>query len=508
MALASTLEPARPLHFIGIGGVGMSSLAKIFLERGYSISGSDRCRNAYVEDLEATGVKIFNAQEAANIKELLGTSPLIVRSSAVSNDHPEVQEALMAELTIWHRSELLQELMANHQSSVAIAGSHGKTTTSAFIATLLFWAGRDPTVAVGGRVDSIGSNGCSGSGKILVAEADESDGTIMKYTPTIGVITNLELEHVDHFASEDDLVSTLVKFGCNSGLVLANKECNKLTPRVVQQLTSAGVRCLSWSLKHKSSAYYRLIQDSLQGCSSLNTTTAIWYEGEENIGEIQVPVVGHHNLSNLAAAMACCRNLGLSFQQLKDVLLHLKLPGRRFEIRGEYEGRIIIDDYAHHPTEIRATLSTARLLINRIDMNLPLVPRRVVAVFQPHKYSRLAAFLKEFVCALAEEVDRVIILPVYDAPTQIPCRGITSQVLADQLISQYNQASCPSAQNMSCSEIDTTNALGASKVTYSRSLHDLAENMLDYTIPGDLVVVMGAGDTHNLFGLLPRKLNI
>ncbi|TGG85893.1 MAG: UDP-N-acetylmuramate--L-alanine ligase [Aphanocapsa feldmannii 277cV] len=471
------LDPRRPVHFIGIAGIGMSALALILLERGFRVSGSDQRSNALSAELAARGATIHSQQGAATIEALLGQAgpdPLVITSTAVPSDNPERAAAEAHGLECWHRADLLAALI-QQERCIAVAGSHGKTTTSTAIATLLLALGRDPSAVIGGVVPAFGSNGRSGRGGLLVAEADESDGSLVKFAPALGLITNLDLDHTGHYGSEATLVDTFVEFGRNCEQVLANADCESLTPAVIERLTREGTGCCCWSVRQEAMAHYRLVPEQMRADGS----RARWFEGDDLLGEVEIPLLGEHNLSNVAAAMASCRELGIPFEGLGQALTELRTPGRRFELRGEVQGRVIVDDYAHHPSEVRATLAMARLMQHRPEATstLPRIPRRVVVVFQPHRYSRMERFLEDFAEALAA-ADAVLIPPLYPAGESPSLSQVDSSSLAERVASH----GCPT--------------------TLYRSLENLAVDLMDVTRPDDLVMVMGAGDVNRLHGLL------
>ena len=270
-----------------------------------------------------------------------------------------------------------------------MAGSHGKTTTSTLIATLLTAVDRDPTAVIGGVVPAFGSNARSGRGDLLVAEADESDGSLVKFHPSLGLITNLELDHTDHYPDLDSLVATMRRFAGNCRSVLANRDCP-----VVRETMRAQHW---WSIEPDDgeggdgpTAQFRAIPVAMDGAG----TTADYIEEGVPMGRFQLPMAGRHNLSNALGAIAACRLIGVPFSELLEALAGLEAPGRRFDCRGEWEGRLVVDDYAHHPSEVAATLAMARLMIGSGRSPLPIQPQRLLAVFQPHRYSRTAQFLE------------------------------------------------------------------------------------------------------------------
>ncbi|MFM7269548.1 MAG: UDP-N-acetylmuramate--L-alanine ligase [Cyanobium sp.] len=462
------LDQRQPLHFVGVGGIGMSALAAILASRGFCVSGSDPRDNAVIAGLRETGVRIFPRQEAATIEALLAGSsppPLVVLSSAVPESNPEVQEARRQGLALCHRSDVLAALIAA-QPSIAVAGSHGKTTTSTLIATLLEATGHDPTAVIGGIVPAFGSNGRQGGGRLLVAEADESDGTLVKFEAALGVITNLELDHTDHYPDLATLIATLQRFAAGCGKVLANRDC----PILREQFNADHW----WSTTRAGDADFAAIVLEERG----DGTLAEFFESGVPVGRFDLPLPGRHNLSNAAAALAACRLEGVDFAALRQAIGQLQPPGRRFDCRGLWNGRIVVDDYAHHPSEVEATLQMARLMVQTGRSSLPAPPQRLVAVFQPHRYSRTAQFLHDFAAALAA-ADLVLVAPLYAAGEE-PIEGISSDALATAV-----QGCQPG-----------TRALA------SRDLPDLARLVAEHSKAGDLVLAMGAGDVNSLWNHL------
>lgn len=459
------LDRDQPLHFIGVGGIGMSALAGILVERGFSVSGSDPKSSPVLRRLAARGVQVFGEQSEATILRLLvegGSPPWVVLSSAVRPTNPEVAEALRQGLRLCHRSDVLAALI-NSQPSIAVAGSHGKTTTSTLIATLLEATGQDPTAVIGGIVPAFDSNGRQGSGRLLVAEADESDGSLVKFRPSLAVLTNIELDHTDHYPDLQSLIATLRRFTEGSGALLANRDCPILREHFQADAW--------WSIQESEGVDFAALATSERG----DGTSAEFFERGVRIGSLEVPLPGRHNLSNVTGALAACRLEGIPFDDLRRAIGNLRAPGRRFDCRGLWHERIVVDDYAHHPSEVAATLSMARLMVESGTSPLPSQPRRLLAVFQPHRYSRTAQFLSEFAEALAL-ADRVIVAPLYSAG-ETPIEGISSEALAAAV-----QAIAPSLP-----------------VQAAASLDQLTDQVAAFSEPGDLVLAMGAGDVNSLW---------
>ena len=463
------LDRQIPVHFIGVGGIGMSALARILVDRGHTVSGSDPRNNATTQQLKSLGVTVYDRQDASSIDALLASvsqkAPVIVISTAIPESNPELHRAREQGLVIWHRSDLLAALI-EQQPSIAVAGSHGKTTTSTLITSLLMAAGEDPTAVIGGIVPCIGSNGHAGQGKLLVAEADESDGSLVKFTPTLGVITNLELDHTDHYNGLDDLIATLQQFAAGCNRLLANHDCPVLQEHFEPTAW--------WSNQQSDGVAYAALPLSLEG----DRCIARFYEAGQPIGDFTLPLAGRHNLSNATAALAACRMEGLPFEQLVEGLSTLEAPGRRFDHRGTWEGRHIVDDYAHHPSEVKATLDMAQLMVKSGKSPLPSPPRRLLAVFQPHRYSRTQQFFTAFAQAL-QNCDALVLAPVYAAGEQ-PLQGICSNTLAEQVRSINPDL----------------------EVVVADDLNQLTELVKQHSRQDDLVLAMGAGDINGLWGRL------
>jgi UDP-N-acetylmuramate--alanine ligase len=474
--LIPKLHRCQPLHFIGAGGIGMSALARILAERGFVVSGSDPRPGPVLERLRAAGVRIFEEQTAATLAALLEEQageapaadeapPLVVISSAVPAANPELAEARRRGLEIVHRSDVLAALI-NSQPSIAVAGTHGKTTTSTLIATLLMAVGEDPTAVIGGIVPAFGSNGRQGQGRLLVAEADESDGSLVKFRPRLGVLTNVELDHTDHYPDLASLIATLQRFAGGCTALLANRDCPVLREHF--QATSW------WSICSPDGAAFATIPLEERGDGSL----VAYHEHGVALGTLEVPLPGRHNLSNTLAAVAACRLEGVPFESLRQAVAGLRPPGRRFDCRGLWQERAIVDDYAHHPSEVAATLAMARLMVESGRSPLPLVPHRLVAVFQPHRFTRTAQFLDAFAAALSR-ADAVLLAPLY-AAGEAPVAGISSQALGEAV-----RALAPDLP-----------------LAVAPSMEVLAELVASRTVPGDLVVAMGAGDVNSLWDRL------
>ena len=470
MPLAPLLNRRQPLHFIGVGGIGMSALAGILAQRGFDVSGSDPRDQAVLTQLRRQGVRIFRQQTASTIDAIrsgTSTSPLVVISSAVPETNPELTAARRAGLTICHRADILAALI-NAQPSIAVAGSHGKTTTSTLIATLLEATHHDPTAVIGGVVPAFGSNGRHGEGRLLVAEADESDGSLVKFRASLAVLTNLELDHTDHYPSLEALIATVQRFTRGSQSLLANADCAVLREHFKADHW--------WSIEAPQQADFAALALQRRG----DGTSAEFYEQGKPVGSLAIPLPGAHNLSNVTAAVAACRLQGVSFAELQQAVAGLRAPGRRFDYRGTWQQRLVVDDYAHHPSEVRATLEMARLMLTTGTSPLPQQPQRLLAVFQPHRYTRTAEFMEGFAEALSR-ADAVVLAPLYSAG-EAPIKGVCSEALATA-ISRCNPT------------------LPVAVADCSEALAHLVESS---SAPGDLVLAMGAGDINGLWERLNR----
>ena len=462
--MASPLERQHSVHFIGVGGIGMSALARILVDREHPVTGSDPRNNATVRQLKELGVGVYPEQNATTIQAITasGQKPIVVVSSAIQETNEELVQARVAGLTIWHRSDLLAALIAE-QPSIAVAGSHGKTTTSTLITTLLVKANEDPTAVIGGIVPCLKSNGHAGRGRLLVAEADESDGSLVKLEAHLGVLTNLELDHTDHYSDLNDLITTLQRFADGCGRVLANRDCPILREHFQPDSW--------WSVTSHEGVDFAALPLQLDGDRCL----ARFYEAGQAVGDFTLPMPGLHNLSNATAALAACRMEGIPFQQLIPGLDALQPPGRRFDLRGTWEGRHIVDDYAHHPSEVKATLSMAQLMVSSGRSPLPSPPQRLLAVFQPHRYSRTQEFLEAFAGAL-QNCDALLLAPIYGAGEK-PLAGVCSRTLADRIRQLKPELN----------------------VTVAENLDHLTELVRTHSRREDLVLAMGAGDVNGLW---------
>lgn len=480
----------KPFHFIGIGGIGMSALAYVLAKRSLPVSGSDICLNHMTKRLQEQGAHIFLSQDATNLEFFNSTEsslpealplqvggavaslatteprslvaqeahslPQVICSTAINCNNSEYRAALDLGCPIFHRSDLLAALMHEYRG-IAIAGTHGKTTTSSMIGYLLMRAGLDPTIVVGGEVSAWEGNARTGEGPYLVAEADESDGSLVKLSAEIGVITNIELDHPDHYASVDEVVQIFQAFAGNCKALVGCWDCDL----VRQELPTT----VSYSLYPERSADYTVDQIT---CQSGGTVARVWERGKP-LGYLKIALLGRHNLSNALAAVAVGRMLNLSFEQIANGLQGFEGARRRFERRGEANQILFIDDYAHHPSEIQATLSAARL---RVQSGAANQPRRVVAIFQPHRYSRTKTFLQEFARSFGE-ADLVVTTEIYSAG-ESNLVDITGQQLAEAIAKHHPN------------------------VVFQPSLSDVSDFLAAALEPGDLAIFLGAGNLNRV----------
>ena len=407
-------------HFIGIGGIGMSGIAEILLNLGMKVSGSDLKRSAVTDRLAALGATVYDGHDAGNV---VGAT-VVVTSSAVNAKNPEVIEAHARKIPVIQRAEMLAELM-RLKYGIAIAGMHGKTTTTSMVAAVLGAGGLDPTVVVGGRVDAMGSNARLGTTQYLVAEADESDRSFLKLSPILAVVTNLDREHMDCYQDMDDVERAFVDFidrvpfygavtACIDNVLLKG-----VLPRVRRRVFTYGVA---------AEADFRL--EILEASRPMNAAAGqgssfsrfLVHTGAGPLGPFELHVPGRHNVLNATAAVAIARQLGVAPEKIAEGLTHFRGVDRRFQRRGEARGVTVVDDYGHHPTEIRATLEAARAYTRG----------RVHVIFQPHRYSRTADLLEQF-CGAFTDADTVVVLPIY-AASEEPISGVTAERLAERIL--------------------------------------------------------------------------
>jgi UDP-N-acetylmuramate--alanine ligase len=449
----------QQIHFVGIGGAGMSGIAEVLLTLGYRVTGSDARRGEAVERLEGLGAKVFVGHAASQVEG----AQVVVYSSAVARDNPELQAARQRGIPVIPRAEMLAELM-RVKSGIAIAGTHGKTTTTSMVGAVLAEAGFDPTIVVGGRVTALGANARLGQGEFLVAEADESDGSFLRLTPMIAVVTTIDAEHLDYYrdlaAIREAFLAFVNKVPFYGAAVLCadEPEIQALTPRVEKRVITYGL-----------TGPADLVAAGLR-LRELEARFEVLYRGE-SLGELTLRVPGAHNVANALAATAVGLDLEVPFAVVQRALAGFTGVQRRFQVKGEAAGVLIVDDYGHHPAEIRATLAAARRGFDR----------RLVVVFQPHRYTRTYHLRADFLTAFAE-ADVLLMTDIYPAgEPAIP--GVHAETLAEAI------------------------AAGTTReVRYVRERGALLERLLETVRPGDLVLAMGAGDIGSVADQLLGRL--
>jgi UDP-N-acetylmuramate--alanine ligase len=452
----------KRIHFIGIGGIGMSGIAEVLCNLEFHVSGSDLNRSKNTERLERLGAKIFEGHAAENV----GDAQVVVYSSAVKEDNPEVVIAKEKKIPVIPRAEMLAELMTLKPYSVAIAGSHGKTSTTSMVATVLGHAGVEPTTIVGGVVDTLGSNAKLGKSDWFVAEADESDRSFLMLNPTISVITNIDQEHMESYKGMEDVVqcftdfSNKVPFYGACIICLDDKNVQSIIPNIKRRIVSYGFTAQADVSAH-----------NITHNETFGSKFEVW-KGKEVLGEISLPVPGRHNVYNALAATTVGLELEVPFEQISDAFKKFKNADRRFQFKGEVNGITVVDDYGHHPTEITATLSAAKNGSGG---------KRTVVVFQPHRYTRTHELMEDFARCF-NNADALYLLDIYAANEQ-PIEGVTAEVLSEK-IKQFGHKN--------------VQYIGDIKTAAGRVLGDLQQD--------DLVITLGAGSITGLSDEILEKL--
>ena len=441
---------AKHYHFIGIGGIGMGKIAALVLSKGDIVSGSDVKKNAMVQTLQELGANVFIGHDAKNVQG----AEVVVYSSAVHSDNPEIVAAREKSIPILKRAQLLSQLMEHH-IGITVAGAHGKTTTTSMISNLLIKAGLNPTTAVGGIMKGASDQAPLGDGKYFVAEADESDGSFLYYKPFYSVITNIDFEHLDYYQNWDNILEAYQKFVFRTdaeGKVIACGE----DERLMKIISESGRAYMTYGFSKRCDVYANEIKT--QGCM---TKFDCFLKGKR-LGAIQLMVPGQHNVLNALACVCVGLNLGIDFSVIENCFVSYLGVHRRFQIKGRVNDISVVDDYGHHPTEIQATLQTAKSLEKK----------RIVTVFQPHRYTRTKLLFDEFVRSLLAS-DILIITDIY-AASEPPLEGISSVALCDR-IKQAGHTNCIYLKKES-----------------------IPEHLLSITSPGDMVMTLGAGDIYLL----------
>ncbi len=437
----------RHVHFVGIGGVGMCGLAEILHVSGYSVSGSDLRESAITERLEGLGVRLSIGHEAAAVRE----ADVVVYSSAIRATNPELVAAHGRGIPVIPRAEMLAELM-RMKYGVAIAGSHGKTTTTSLVGAVLEAGELDPTTIVGGMVKSLGANSQLGAGDVLVAEADESDGSFLRLAPTVVVITNVDREHLEHYGSYEALERSFVAFANRvpfygvSVLCLDDPGVQRLLPEITRRTTTYGLSAQA------DVGAERIVPEGL-------LTRFRPRARGESLPELRLAMPGEHNVTNALAAIAVGLEFEVPFERIKSALEEFRGIGRRFEVLGERDRVLVIDDYAHHPAEIRATLAAARQGLGR----------RLVAVFQPHRYTRTRDLFDDLARAF-HDADQLLLTDIYAAGEE-KLAGVSASALAE-----------------------ASRDFGHQGVRYVSEKEELLPALREVIEPGDAVIFMGAGD--------------
>jgi len=453
------------VHFVGIGGIGMSGIAEVLLNLGFKISGSDLKMSAVTDRLASLGATIFEDHRPENV----GGAEVVVASSAVPHNSPELAEARAQHIPVIQRAEMLAELM-RLKYGIAVAGMHGKTTTTSMVAAVLAASGLDPTVVVGGRVDAMGSNARLGNSQYMVAEADESDRSFLKLSPILAVVTNIDREHMDCYRNMRDVKRAFLDFMDRvpfyGMVVLCNDDpiLRRMLPQIPRRVVTYGTR---------RGSDFRI---KVQECGFDNQQNHpisrfdVIYRGT-NLGEFRLRVPGAHNIFNATAAIAVGIGLDLQVEQIRAALENFHGVDRRFQLRGKVAGISVIDDYGHHPTEIRATLAAARQCGFR----------KIHVIFQPHRYTRTRDLMDDFATAF-EDADSLIVLDVYPASEQ-PIEGITSEALARRITDE-----------------------GKRTAAYASSFADAAKSVCEAAAEGDMILTLGAGSVSQLGPMILEKL--
>ncbi len=456
------LGKIRRIHFVGIGGIGMSGIAEVLLNLGFSVSGSDLRQTPVTERLAGLGAQIGIGHRAENV----GRAEVVVVSSAVPDDNPEVVQAKQRKIPVIPRAEMLAELM-RLKYCVTVAGSHGKTTVTSMVAVMLAQAGLDPTAVIGGRLDAFGSSARLGKGELMVVEADESDRSFLCLHPTLAVVTNIDREHLDHYENLDEIVSSFACFMNKVpfyGAVIAcfDPPWRQALEAVLPQL---GRRIVTYGLEPGADATARNI-DLQAGGSSFDV-----HINGTRLGRFRVNVPGRHSVQNALAAIVAGCELDLTPEQIREGLECFKGVDRRFQIKAEVDGVTVVDDYGHHPTEIKAMLDAASLR----------GAKRIWAIFQPHRYSRTKFLMDDFAQCF-EACDRVYVLDIYGASEE-PIEGVASRRLVQRMAE-----------------------LGFGRARYAASEDAVVDEVLAEVKAGDLILTIGAGNVWRIAETLAARL--
>ncbi|WP_442603470.1 UDP-N-acetylmuramate--L-alanine ligase [Paenibacillus sp. KN14-4R] len=454
------------VHFIGIGGYGMSAIAKVMLEMGYQVSGSDLAQQELTEKLKAKGAHVYIGHEADNVKG----ADLVVYSTALSKDNVEIKEAEKLSIPVIHRSQMLARLM-NARKGIAVAGAHGKTTTSSMIALVMENCGEDPTYIIGGEIMNVGSNAKAGKGDYVVAEADESDGTFLQYHPTLALVNNIEADHLENYNGDfENLKKAYAQFlsqvreGGKAIICLDDPYLKQMQQDIRSEVITYGI--------HAQANY--IAQNIHLGDRQVSFDVV--REGEL-LGQIELSVPGKHNVYNALATVITCLEAGISFEKIAIAIKEFRGAKRRFQVLGEVDDILVIDDYAHHPTEIEATIAATKA-----------TGKNIIVVFQPQRYTRTYYLFEQFSRAFTE-ANEVIISDIYSPAGEKQIEGISSA----KLVELIRQNSNPNVQHIPDRE-------------------DVLNYLAGHVKSGDLVITMGAGDiwkvSHGLAKLLQERSSL
>jgi len=456
------LGKIRRIHFVGIGGIGMSGIAEVLLNLGFTVSGSDLRATPVTDRLSKLGALFFGGHAANNLRN----AQVVVVSSAVTADNIEVQEAQRLQIPVIPRAEMLAELM-RLKFCVAVAGAHGKTTVTSMIAVMLTQAGLDPTAVIGGRLDVFASSARLGKGELMVVEADESDRSFLYLLPSIAVVTNIDREHLDHYRDLNEITSAFLSFANKVPFYGAVVACADAPwgERFREILPLLRRRVVTYGLDPGA---------DVQGSSLQLQPKGSTFEVEARakpLGRFNLPVPGRHNVQNALAAVAVGLELELSAEQIRKGLERFHGADRRFQVKMELKDITIVDDYGHHPAEIRATLEAARLW----------GAKRIIAIFQPHRYSRTQFLMDDFAQSF-QAADQVYVLDIYPA-SEKPIPGVTAQRLVERMAE-----------------------LGFTRARYAPSEHDVLHGILEDLRPGDMILTVGAGSVWRIGDTLAEAI--
>lgn len=454
------LNTSEHVHFIGIGGYGMSAIAKVMLEMGFKVSGSDLAQQELTEKLKAKGANVFIGHEARNIKD----ADLVVYSTALPADNVEMVEAEKRNIPVIHRSQMLARLM-NARKGIAVAGAHGKTTTSSMIALVMERCGVDPTYIIGGEIMNIGSNAKAGKSEFVVAEADESDGTFLQYHPYLALVNNIEADHLENYNGDfENLKQAYAQF---LSQVRDDGKAIICGDDVYLQAMIPQVNCNLITYGIDTNADYRATNIEL---GDRKVSFDVERHGEK-LGQIRLSVPGRHNVYNALATLITCLECGLPFSEVAEAITEFQGAKRRFQVLGDVNDILVIDDYAHHPTEIQATIAAAKS-----------TGKHIIAVFQPQRYTRTYYLFDQFSRAF-HEADEVIITDIYSPAGEKQIEGISSAKLAELIHENSNR-----------------------NVRYIPARDEVLAYLADRVKSGDLILTMGAGDIWKVADGLSRKL--